>query len=117
MSEEEGVRLQKVLAAAGVASRRASEDLIARGRVEVNGKIVPEQGVRVDPLRDVIRVDGSRIPPARHHVYVVLNKPRGVVSHDGRPARAPDASRGLRRRLRRNGCSTSAVSTPTPRAC
>lgn len=80
MSESEPVRLQKVLARAGVASRRASEDLIARGRVEVNGEIVTEQGVRVDPARDVIRVDGSRIPPERNHLYVVLNKPRGVVS-------------------------------------
>ncbi len=80
MSDTEPVRLQKVLARAGVASRRASEDLIARGRVEVNGEIVTEQGVRVDPARDVIRVDGSRIPPERNHRYVVLNKPRGVVS-------------------------------------
>ena len=77
---EEGVRLQKVLARAGVASRRASEDLIARGRVEVNGQVVSEQGTRVDPARDVIRVDGVRIPPERNHSYVVLNKPRGVLS-------------------------------------
>ena len=78
--EQEGVRLQKVLAAAGVASRRACEILISEGRVEVNGKVVMEQGRRVDPERDVIRVDGSRIPPPRRHVYLVLNKPRGVVS-------------------------------------
>ncbi len=76
----EGIRLQKVLAQAGVASRRASEELIAAGRVEVNGKVVTEQGVRVDPERDTIRVDGSRIPPPRRHLYLVLNKPRGVVS-------------------------------------
>ena len=85
----EGVRLQKVLAAAGVASRRAAEQMIAEGRVEVNGRLVTEQGLRVDPARDTIRVDGARIPPARHHVYVVLNKPRGVVSTmddpEGRP--------------------------------
>ncbi|MDQ7992257.1 MAG: pseudouridine synthase [Propionicimonas sp.] len=80
MTEPEGVRLQKVLARAGVASRRASETLIARGRVEVNGSVVTEQGLRVDPARDVIRVDGARIPPERHHAYVVLNKPRGVLS-------------------------------------
>lgn len=77
---EEGIRLQKVLASAGVASRRASEILIAEGRVEVNGKPVLEPGLRVDPERDTIRVDGSRIPPPRRHVYVVLNKPRGVIS-------------------------------------
>jgi len=80
VSEGEGVRLQKVLAQAGVASRRAAEDLIARGRVEVNGEMVREQGVRVDPASDTIRVDGKRIPPQRPHLYVVLNKPRGVVS-------------------------------------
>ncbi|MCW2811863.1 MAG: transporter [Friedmanniella sp.] len=77
---EDGVRLQKVLAAAGIASRRACEILIGAGRVEVNGRIVMEQGRRVDPETDVIRVDGSRIPPPRRHLYLVLNKPRGVVS-------------------------------------
>lgn len=77
---EEGVRLQKVLARAGVASRRASEDLIARGRVEVNGQVVTEFGTRVDPARDVIRVDGARIPPEHRNTYLVLNKPRGVLS-------------------------------------
>lgn len=85
----DGVRLQKVLAQAGVASRRAAEILIAEGRVEVNGKPVTEQGVRVDPERDHIRVDGARIPPARRHVYLALNKPKGVVSTmedpEGRP--------------------------------
>jgi 23S rRNA pseudouridine2605 synthase len=80
MTEQDGIRLQKVLAAAGVASRRACEVLISEGRVEVNGKVVTEQGRRVDPDTDVIRVDGSRIPPPRRHRYLVLNKPRGVVS-------------------------------------
>jgi 23S rRNA pseudouridine2605 synthase len=77
---EQGVRLQKVLAAAGVGSRRACEVMISEGRVEVNGNLVTELGTRVDPDRDVIRVDGSRIPPPRRHAYLVLNKPRGVVS-------------------------------------
>jgi 23S rRNA pseudouridine2605 synthase len=89
---EGGVRLQKVLAAAGVASRRACEVMISEGRVEVNGNPVTEQGLRVDPDRDVIRVDGSRIPPPRRHSYLVLNKPRGVVSTlsdpEGRPTLA-----------------------------
>jgi 23S rRNA pseudouridine2605 synthase len=80
MTESEGVRLQKVLAAAGIASRRASEEMIVEGRVEVNGRIVTELGSRVDPERDTIRVDGSRIPAPRRHIYLVLNKPRGVIS-------------------------------------
>jgi 23S rRNA pseudouridine2605 synthase len=75
-----GKRLQKVLAAAGLASRRACEVMISEGRIEVNGEVVTEQGRRVDPDTDVIRVDGARIPPPRRHAYLVLNKPRGVVS-------------------------------------
>jgi 23S rRNA pseudouridine2605 synthase len=75
-----GVRLQKVLAAAGIASLRACEVLINEGRVEVNSEVVTEQGRRVDPERDVIRVDGARIPPPRRHRYLALNKPRGVVA-------------------------------------
>ena len=75
----EGVRLQKVLAQAGIGSRRACEALISEGRVEVNSEVVTEQGRRVDPEHDVIRVDGARIPPPRRHLYLVVNKPRGVV--------------------------------------
>ena len=56
MSNEQGIRLQKVLAQAGLASRRAAEDMIAAGRVEVNGELIVEQGRRVDPERDEIRV-------------------------------------------------------------
>ena len=75
----EGVRLQKVLAQAGIGSRRACEALISEGRVEVNSELVTEQGRRVDPEHDVIRVDGARIPPPRRHLYLVVNKPRGVI--------------------------------------
>ena len=75
----DGVRLQKVLAQAGIGSRRACEALIGEGRVEVNSEVVTEQGRRVDPEHDVIRVDGARIPPPRRHLYLALNKPRGVV--------------------------------------
>ena len=86
----EGIRLQKVLANAGIASRRASEKMIDEGRVEVNGEIVTVQGMRVDPDHDVIRVDGLRIPAPRRHMYLALNKPKGVVSTmddpEGRPA-------------------------------
>ena len=85
----DGVRLQKVLAAAGLGSRRRCEELMVSGQVEVNGEIVTQLGVRVDPLRDVIRVDGRRLPPPSDHAYVVVNKPRGVVSsmadEKGRP--------------------------------
>ncbi|OFT85978.1 pseudouridine synthase [Corynebacterium sp. HMSC29G08] len=73
-----GVRLQKVLAQAGVASRRHAEVMIAQGRVNVNGKRVTVQGMRVDPDRDVIRVDGTRINVNEKLEYFAFNKPRGV---------------------------------------
>jgi 23S rRNA pseudouridine2605 synthase len=76
----DGLRLQKLLAQAGVASRRACEELIAAGRVEVDGDVVTRLGTRVDPTRAVVRVDGARIPPVSEHVYLALNKPLGVVS-------------------------------------
>jgi len=86
---EEGVRLQKALAAAGVASRRASEELIVAGRVRVNGAVVTELGTRVDPLRDRIEVDGTAVQSDVSMRYFMLNKPVGIVSslHDerGRP--------------------------------
>ena len=81
-------RLQKVLAGAGVASRRKAEEIVAAGRVRVNGAIITEMGVKVDPRRDRIEVDGRAIA-AEKIVTVVLNKPRGVVSTvrdpEGRP--------------------------------
>ena len=80
MGGPSGIRLQKVLAAAGLGSRRRCEQLMTSGRVEVNGEIVTQLGVRVDPLVDEVRVDGNRLPPPSDHAYVVLNKPRGVVS-------------------------------------
>ncbi|HPU12516.1 MAG TPA: pseudouridine synthase [Aeromicrobium sp.] len=85
----EPIRLQKVLAAAGVASRRKCEEYMVAGRVEVNGEIITQLGARVDPVTDVIRVDGVRLPPVNDNAYVLLNKPRGVVSsmadEQGRP--------------------------------
>ncbi|MDK8693944.1 pseudouridine synthase [Corynebacterium sp. MSK158] len=75
-----GERLQKVLAKAGVASRRHAEILIDAGRVEVNGKIIVKQGVKVNPSVDVIRVDGVRVNVNEEHEYFVLNKPRGMQS-------------------------------------
>ncbi|RVW04273.1 pseudouridine synthase [Rhodococcus xishaensis] len=85
----DGVRLQKVLAKAGVASRRAAEELIAQGRVEVDGRIVVEQGLRIDPENAVVRVDGTRVVVKEDLVHLALNKPRGwqsTMSDDlGRP--------------------------------
>jgi 23S rRNA pseudouridine2605 synthase len=75
-----GVRLQKVLASAGVGSRRYCEELIGAGRVEVDGEIVRRFGARVDPQHQVIRVDGRRIPAREDLVYIALNKPAGVLT-------------------------------------
>jgi len=74
------VRLQKVLAAAGVGSRRACELLIEEGRVEVDGQRVEHQGMRVDPSTAVIRVDGQRLVTRQDLEYVLLNKPRGMIT-------------------------------------
>ncbi|MBI5879414.1 MAG: rRNA pseudouridine synthase [Chloroflexi bacterium] len=74
------IRLHKVLADAGVASRRHAEALIADGRVRVNGVVVREMGVQVKPDRDRIQVDGQPVEIRQDHVYLALNKPRGVVS-------------------------------------
>lgn len=79
-STGEGVRLQKVLAAAGLGSRRACEELIAAGRVSVDGQRVTEMGLRVDPATAIVRVDGERINVRSDLVYLALNKPRGVLS-------------------------------------
>ena len=79
-TDQQGERLQKVMAAAGVGSRRACEELIEAGRVAVNGEVVREQGRRVDALSDVIHVDGMRISTNEDLVHLVLNKPRGVIT-------------------------------------
>ena len=77
--DPEGVRLQKLLAAAGVGSRRVCEDLIAAGRVEVDGQVVTELGVRIRPTQ-VVHVDGERIQLDESRVYLAFNKPLGVVT-------------------------------------
>jgi 23S rRNA pseudouridine2605 synthase len=80
MAEPDGVRLQKVLSQAGIASRRVAEKLIAEGRVEVDGQLVTELGTRVDPTVSVIHVDGARVVLDESMVYLALNKPRGMHS-------------------------------------
>jgi 23S rRNA pseudouridine2605 synthase len=89
VSAEAGVRLQKVLASAGLGSRRACENLITDGRVTVDGRVVTQLGTRVDPASAVVAVDGERLNLREDLVYLALNKPRGVLStmHDerGRP--------------------------------
>ncbi|WP_122817371.1 pseudouridine synthase [Nocardioides pantholopis] len=80
-TDDEGlVRLQKLLAQSGVASRRKCEELMLGGLVEVDGEVVTRLGTKVDPRTAVIRVEGKRLPPVSEQVYLVLNKPRGVVS-------------------------------------
>lgn len=77
---EPGERLQKAMAAAGVASRRVSEQLIVEGRVRVNGRVVTELGSRIDPAVDQLEVDGMVVQLDASKRYVMLNKPTGVVS-------------------------------------
>lgn len=74
------VRLQKYLAQSGVASRRKCEELMLEGQVVVDGEVVTRLGTKIDPATAVVRVAGKRLPPISPHVYLVLNKPRGVVS-------------------------------------
>ncbi|HPY23634.1 MAG TPA: pseudouridine synthase [Mycobacterium sp.] len=80
MTDTDGVRLQKVLSQAGVASRRVAEKMIRDGRVAVDGRVVTELGTRVDPDTADIRVDGSRIVLDDTMVYLAVNKPRGMHS-------------------------------------
>ncbi len=75
-----GIRLQRVLAEAGIASRRASEELVRLGRVEVNGRLVQELPCFVDPVHDRIEIDGQPIPKPERHIYILLNKPARVLS-------------------------------------
>src|SRR5215469_9914896 len=95
-------RLQKIIAAAGIASRRKAEEMIASGLVSVNGQVVTELGSKADRERDHIRVNGKLLHGAERHVYVLLNKPRGYVTtvHDpeGRPT-VVDLLRGVRARV------------------
>jgi pseudouridine synthase len=82
-------RLQKILSAAGIASRRAAEDYIVQGRVSVNGQTVTELGSKADPDTDDIRVDGRRIKTARRRLYILMYKPRGYITSRADPQRRP----------------------------
>jgi 23S rRNA pseudouridine2605 synthase len=73
-------RLQKILASAGIASRRGAEEYIRQGRVKVDGKVVVEMGLQVDPLHQLIELDGKLVTTKERLVYILLNKPRGYVS-------------------------------------
>jgi 23S rRNA pseudouridine2605 synthase len=96
-----GIRLQKVLAAAGVGSRRHCEEMIGAGRVEVDGEIVRRFGARVDPQTQVIRVDGRRIPAREDLVYLALNKPAGVLTSMSDPRGRPTIADYLGDRMER----------------
>ncbi|HEX9078734.1 MAG TPA: pseudouridine synthase [Desulfuromonadaceae bacterium] len=95
-------RLQKILAAAGVASRRAAEGLITAGRVAVNDVVVTELGAKADPLRDRITLDGAPVRPVGDKLYILLNKPVGYVTTlkdpQGRPV-VTDLLKGVKERV------------------
>jgi 23S rRNA pseudouridine2605 synthase len=82
-------RLQKIIAAAGVASRRKAEELIVSGRVQVNGTVVTELGSKADPETDHVRVNGKLLHGAQRHVYLMLNKPKGYVTTVSDPRSDP----------------------------
>src|SRR5216110_1001557 len=82
-------RIQKIISQAGIASRRASEQLMLEGRVTVNGVTIRELGTKADSVRDDIRVDGRRVKVVERHLYILLNKPRGYVSTRSDPERRP----------------------------
>jgi len=87
--ESPGERLQKIIAAAGVASRRKAEELILAGRVQINGQTVTTLGTKADPARDHIRVDGKLLQGPERHRYLVLNKPKGYVTTASDPEGRP----------------------------
>lgn len=95
-------RLQKIIAAAGVASRRKSEELITSGRVQVNGTVVTELGTKADPESDHIKVNGKLLQGGQRHVYLLLNKPKGYVTTVSDPEKRPtvmDLIRGVKGRV------------------
>lgn len=95
-------RLQKIISAAGVASRRKAEELITAGHVQVNGQVVRELGSKADPETDHVRVNGKLLQPTLRHVYLLLNKPKGYVTTVSDPEKRPtvmDLVRGVKGRV------------------
>ena len=95
-------RLQKIISAAGIASRRKSEELITGGLVSVNGKVVTELGTKADADKDHIRVNGKLLQGAERHIYLLMNKPKGYVTTLRDPERRPtvmDLLRGVKARV------------------
>ncbi len=95
-------RLQKIIAAAGIASRRKAEELIVSGHVHVNGKVVRQLGTKADAERDHIRVNGKLLQGAQRHIYLLLNKPKGYVTTASDPENRPTVMqliRGVKKRV------------------
>jgi 23S rRNA pseudouridine2605 synthase len=95
-------RLQKIIAAAGVASRRKAEELITSGHVQVNGQVVTALGTKADPETDHVRVNGKLLHGAQRHIYLLLNKPKGYVTTMSDPEKRPtvmDLIRGVKGRV------------------
>lgn len=91
------VRLQKIIAQAGIVSRRKAEELILNGRVQVNGQTITELGTKADPERDHIRVDGKLLHGAQQHRYLMLNKPKGYVTTSSDPEGRPTVMKFVER--------------------
>src|SRR5579863_6813485 len=95
-------RLQKIIAAAGIASRRKAEELITSGHVQVNGTVITELGSKADPEVDHVRVNGKLLQGEQQHTYLLLNKPKGYVTTVSDPEKRPtvmDLMRGVKGRV------------------
>src|SRR5688572_16788200 len=93
-------RLQKILAHAGVSSRRKAEEMIQQGRVTVNGHMITELGSKADPGEDIIKVDGKKLRTAEHHIYILLNKPKNVMSTSTDPQDRPTVMEYVKGRVK-----------------
>ncbi|MDK2835379.1 MAG: rRNA synthase [Thermosediminibacterales bacterium] len=90
------------MASAGIASRRKSEELILQGRVKVNGKTVSKLGIKINPEKDIVEVDGQKVENFQEKIYIMLNKPKGVVSTVSDPRGRPtviDLIKGVKQRI------------------
>jgi 23S rRNA pseudouridine2605 synthase len=92
-------RLRKILPHAGVSSRRKAEEMIQAGRVSVNGHIITELGPKADPHDHVIKVDGKKLRSSQRHVYVLLNKPKNVMSTSSDPGDRPTVIEYVKRKV------------------